>query len=236
MPIILHPSSERKTEQKNGMISLMTFDDEHSNPELTNFGLMVRLNDVRYSSSDETPDFVMMKNMEIIHIVIEGGMRYFDSSGNEGLIQPNISKLLSAGKGIYSGLKRIETIDSARIIEIQILPDKMNKSTRHEHRLFDVRFRENDFQLIAAPEGVQQSLPIAQNAFISIGKFDAERVVRYSTKNETHGMYFYLISGSLTIGGLKVLSGDGVGISDFDRVEFKTETASEIIVIELPMN
>lgn len=236
MPIILHPASERKVEQNHGIISRMTFDDEHSNPELTNFGLMVRLNDVQYSPSDETPDFVMQKNMEIIHIVIDGGMQYFDSSGNEGLIQPNISKLLSAGKGIYSGLKRIDKIDRSRIIEIQILPDKVNQLTRHVHRLFDIRFRENDFQLIAAPGGVQQSLPINQNAFISIGKFDQDRVVRYSSKNENHGIYFYLINGSLTIGGLKVLSGDGVGISDFDRVEFKTETDSEILVIELPMN
>lgn len=236
MPIILHPSSERKTEKTASSVSRITFDDDHSNPELTNFGLLVRLNDITLNDSEQSPQMTMNKNIEIIHLVLKGSIHYFDSNGNDGILQPEFSKLLSAGTGIYSGLKNHLTNESSRFLEIHILPDVINKTPKHEKRDFDTRFRTNDFQLIAAPNGVQQSLPVAQQSFISSGKFEADQVFRYSSKDEKNGIYFYVISGNITIGGLRAESGDGIGISEFDRVEIKTERETELLVIEVPMH
>jgi hypothetical protein len=87
------------------------------------------------------------------------------------------------------------------------------------------------------PGPSEEGLWIYQDAWLSMGKFDAGFRVDYSIQKNGNGAYVMVVNGSFDIDGHLLNKRDAIGISGTDRFSFTCkEEGSELLVIEVPMN
>ncbi len=235
MPLILHPADERIRIKTDYSEMVQTFNPESVMPELSYFGILTSLAEVTMFPGSGKKEMERLKNAETVTIVLEGKTEFFDSSGNTGIFGNDEVQVVSSGSGIYVGKHNYSENESLRFIEFQILPNEINLLPSVNKKAFNTSLRHNKFQLLAAPVGSAETAQINQNAFVFSGKFSKENPVQYASQDSENGMYFFMISGEATIGGITIKTGDGLGVSEYDKVEILPQTEIEILVIEVPM-
>jgi redox-sensitive bicupin YhaK (pirin superfamily) len=96
--------------------------------------------------------------------------------------------------------------------------------------------RKNKFHQIVSPYSSDEGVWIHQKAWFHIGKFDKGVETEYSLKSKGNGVYVFILSGDVTSDGISLNERDGLGIWEFEKLLFKADTNSEILLIEVPMN
>ncbi len=79
-------------------------------------------------------------------------------------------------------------------------------------------------------------MKINQDARISRIDLDAGKHFEYKTKSAQHGVYVMLISGKASVQEQELNQRDALGVWETDAFEIHAEEASEVLLIEVPMN
>ncbi len=209
------------------------------NPGKQNFGALRVLNDdvIRGGAGfGEHPH----QNMEIITIPLQGSLKHKDSMSNTWIpLHTGEVQVMSAGSGVYHSERNNSPTDFINLFQLWIIPDKMNIDPAYDQKRFEKEDRHNRLQTLVtshADEEDQSSLKINQDARISRIDLDAGKSFEYKTKSGQHGVYVMLISGKASIQEQELNQRDALGVWDTDAFEVKAEEASEVLLIEVPMN
>lgn len=173
-------------------------------------------------------------NMEIITIPLSGKLEHRDSMGNTGIISKGEVQVMSAGTGIQHSEKNQSHDEVLKLLQIWVFPDKKNVEPRYDQRAFDLDANKNQLINIVSPMGQGDGLHIHQDAWFHLGKLDKGTRINYDLKGKEHGVYAFVIDGSLTINGEKMDRRDGVGLTDVDRLEIIVEDEAELLLMEVP--
>ena len=57
----------------------------------------------------------------------------------------------------------------------------------------------------------------------------------YELKDTKNGVYFFVIEGSVTVAGQKLNRRDGLGVSETESIDLKTDSVTKLLVMEIPM-
>ena len=57
----------------------------------------------------------------------------------------------------------------------------------------------------------------------------------YKLKDKKNGVYFFVIEGTVTVAGQKLNRRDGLGVSETEVIEIKTDSKTKLLVMEIPM-
>ena len=174
-------------------------------------------------------------NMEIVTIPLEGALEHKDSMGNQGRIQAGDVQAMSAGTGVFHSEFNGNAAEDCRLLQIWVFPNQKNVAPRYDQKTFLPEGRANQFQVLVGPDGSDGAMNIHQNAWFSLGQFDAGRAENYAVKWAGNGVYAFLISGAATIGGQKLNRRDAVGIWETVGFDIKMEENSELLLIDVPM-
>ena len=68
-----------------------------------------------------------------------------------------------------------------------------------------------------------------------MGNLDKGTSIVYNRKKEGNGLYVFVIKGSVKVDGQQLEERDGLGITDFDKVNFEATEDNEILLMEVPM-
>ncbi len=232
----IFPSSSRGKAEHGWLHSRFTYSfAEYYNPERMGFGTLRVLND-DIIEPDKGFGMHPHNNMEIITIPLSGSLEHRDSMGNGSVIHSGEVQVMSAGTGIMHSEFNPSKSEKVNLFQIWIMPNKKNVVPRYDQKAFDPSQKMNTFQLLVAPEGYENALFIYQDAFISIGRFDAGITSSYNLKKEGNGLFLFVISGTVEIGG-KILQGrDAAEISSTSIVDANFPGFSEILLIDVPMS
>ncbi len=74
-----------------------------------------------------------------------------------------------------------------------------------------------------------------QDVWFHIGKLDAKNTLSYNLKKPGNGIYFFVIDGNLNVEGTELSARDALGITETDEITLTANTASEFLIIEVPM-
>ncbi len=174
-------------------------------------------------------------NMEIITIPLAGQLEHRDSMGNTGIISKGEVQVMSAGTGIQQSEKNKNANEVLKLLQIWVFPNKKNVEPRYGQQAFDLDASKNKLVNIVSPMGSSEGLNIHQNAWFHLGKLDKDTNITYDLKDKTNGVYVFLIDGEVTVNGQQLEKRDAIGISDTDKLEIKTTSDSEILLLEVPM-
>jgi quercetin 2,3-dioxygenase len=236
MKTIVHKSTERGHADHGWLNAHHSFSfASYHDPSKVHFGLLRVLNDDIVAPGK---GFGMHPhdNMEIVTIPLKGTLEHKDSMGNIGMIKPNEIQAMSAGSGLMHSEYNHSQTDEINLLQIWVFPKERNIKPRYDQKIFSEADKQGKFKLIVAPERSDDVMWINQDAYFSIGKFDAASSQEYKIKHKGNGTYVFVIEGGATIDGQKLGKRDAMGISETDKFNIDIDAGSEILIIDVPMN
>jgi len=204
------------------------------NPDRMHFGALRVLNDdtVQAGMGFGTHPH---DNMEIITIVLEGELEHKDSMGTGSVISPGEVQVMSAGTGITHSEFNHSQNNEVRFLQIWVFPDKKNVAPRYGQAKFEDEEMSGKWRTVVSPDGAENTLWIHQQAWFSLGTFEADTKISYQLKKADSVVYMFLISGEVTVGGETLISRDGLCLESIDSdITMKTNKQSKILVMEIP--
>lgn len=235
MKTILHKAEERGFQNHGWLVANHSFSfANYYHPDKIHFGALRVLND----------DFVAAgmgfgmhphANMEIITIPLTGELHHRDSMGNFGAIKKGEIQVMSAGTGIQHSEFNGSEEKAVTLLQIWVIPYKMNVEPRYDQIKISEKAVENEFQQIISPNSDDDGSWIHQYSWFHLGNFTEENNRTYQLKKSGNGVYVFVISGSVKIEENQLNQRDALGIWDTEKFEMEISENSEILLIEVPM-
>ena len=235
MNIMIHKSKSRGHANHGWLDTYHTFSfGMYHEPSRIHFGMLRVLND----------DFVIggagfgkhtHDNMEIISIPLQGSLAHSDSTGNEGVISTGDVQIMSAGSGIQHAEYNASETELVNFLQLWIIPKEKNIQPRYDQLSFTKEQLRNQLRPIVSATEKEGTLWINQDAELYLGEFDASIEISHDIKSANHGIYLFVIEGSLTIGDITLNKRDGIGIYDTDSVLATVHKHSKLLLIEVPI-
>ena len=177
------------------------------------------------------------ENMEIVSIPLEGDLEHKDDMGNRTVIKEGDIQVMSAGTGVVHSEKNHNNDREVKFLQIWLFPNKRNVEPRYDQISMDTSLEHNQWHKVLTPKPTEGTVWIHQDAYFSIGRFDAGTETKYILNQPGHGVYLFLLEGSATVDGQELDRRDGLGVTD--TREFSLTTGPEgarILAMEVPMS
>jgi redox-sensitive bicupin YhaK (pirin superfamily) len=235
MKTTLHKANSRGNANHGWLQSYHTFSfANYYNPERMNFGALRVLNDdtVQAGMGFGTHPH---RDMEIISIPLEGDLEHKDSMGNTTVIKNGDIQVMSAGTGVQHSEYNKNRDSLVKFLQIWVIPNKQGVTPRYDQITLNPADRTNKLQQILSPNPKDAGVWIHQNAWFHIGDLEAGFKTIYNLHKKGNGVYAFLLSGKMNIGGQELETRDGFGIWDTDSFEISATENSEVLFMEVPM-
>ena len=206
------------------------------NPARMSFGTLRVLND---DSIDAGMGFGKHPhdNMEIITIPLEGALEHQDSMGNKAVIKHGEIQVMSAGTGIIHSEYNKSDEEILKLLQIWIIPNKINVSPRYQQIVLNIDDRKNKLQQILSPKEKDEGVWIHQDALFHIGDFENNFELNYQLKKEGNGIYIFIIKGDFVINEEKLDTRDAIGFTNTSNISIKSlNNDASLLIIEVPMS
>lgn len=233
---VLHPAQSRGAANHGWLKSFHSFSfANYYNPQKMHFGVLRVLNDDEVAPSMGFGTHPH-DNMEINSIPLSGELKHKDSMGNEAIIKTGEIQVMSAGTGIQHSEFNASTSDPVKFLQIWLFPNKKNVAPRYDQILLPDLATRNELHQVLSPHAEDAGVWIHQNAWFHMGTFDAGTAQSYTLKDARHGLYLFMIEGSIEIEGETLGARDAIGLSDLNEVSFtSTSENTRVLLMEVPM-
>ncbi len=234
MKTILHKAYTRGAANHGWLNSYHTFSFAgYYNAERMNFGALRVLNDDTVAGGmgfGKHPH----DNMEIVSIPLSGDLEHNDTTGRHEIIKQGDVQIMSAGSGIAHSEKNANHNEEVKFLQIWVMPKERNITPRYEQKSFPLKNRKNILQTVVAPDN-KEAIWINQNAWFTLGSFDAAASTNYTLHNTKSGVYVFVIKGDVTVDGIALQERDGLGITEAEVLNITANTDTEFLLMEVPM-
>jgi redox-sensitive bicupin YhaK (pirin superfamily) len=212
-----------------------SFADYH-NPERMGFGKLRVINDDVVAPGEGFATHPH-DNMEIISIPIRGVLRHQDSMGNQHVIETGDIQIMSAGSGLTHSEYNASDKDPVNFLQIWVRPKQLNIEPRYGQKSFAPADRHNAFQVVISPDQNDPStIWINQDAWFVLADFDKGFSDVYPWHASGNGVYVFVISGEVIVGGEVLAARDAIGVSDANTLGIRAIDDSRLLLIEVPMS
>jgi redox-sensitive bicupin YhaK (pirin superfamily) len=93
----------------------------------------------------------------------------------------------------------------------------------------------NSFLTVVSPIEGDNMMWINQDAFFSLGTFDADSKASYKIQHPGNGAYVFFIEGQGVLDDTVLANRDAVGVYDTEELEIDFKKNSKVLIIEIPM-
>lgn len=172
------------------------------------------------------------RDMEIFSYVLEGTLEHRDSLGNQAQVKPGQIQVMSAGAGVKHSEFNPSKSERLQILQVWILPDRANLKPRYAEWTPTPEQLAAPKVLIISEDGRGGSAQISQDAAV----YRVKSAVAGSVGHDLaagRGLWFQLIAGSVTIGGLTLEPGDAVSSEEAGWYEFVAPGPMEALLFDL---
>lgn len=235
MKTVLHKSNERGHADHGWLKAYHTFSfASWYNPEQVHFGMLRVLNDDTVAPGTGFGRHPH-DNMEIVTIPLKGELKHSDSTGGSGIIKAGEVQIMSAGKGVFHSEMNPSQDEAVSLLQTWVFPKERNIEPRYDQRAFPKEERLGKLRVVVSPDEKDGGMWINQDAWYSLGSFDAETTIDYTMHKPGNGVYIFVIEGSVEAAGQKADKRDGLGVWDAETFPVKIGAGSELLLIEVPM-
>lgn len=237
MKYVLHPASSRGVANHGWLQSAHSFSfGSYYNPERMNFGALRVLNDDLVSPSMGFGTHGH-RDMEIVSIPLSGSLKHRDSMGNEAIIKSGEVQVMSAGTGIEHSEMNASSTAPVSFLQLWIIPRERSVTPRYDQITLNPENNLNRWDQILSPNADDAGVWVHQDAYMFLSKLEADTELSYSLKHpETHGVYLFVLEGSITIEDIELNSRDAIGITKTDLFQVLSKNEASLLVIEVPMD
>lgn len=235
MKKIVRRSNERGKGEYGWLSTRYSFSfGEWHDPSRMGFGALRVLNDDTIAPISGFP-MHSHRDMEIITIVTSGILTHKDNLGHVGSLGRGEVQAMSAGDGITHSEYNASPTESLSLFQLWITPARRIGAACYAQASFPNLQNDKGLSFIAGPEGSGAALTIAQDAYVLRAAFDSKVPFSYRLHKEGHGLFAFVIEGTVHIAGETLATRDAIAISEMNAVEFSTESEADLLLIEVPL-
>lgn len=173
------------------------------------------------------------RDMEILTYVISGAIEHRDSMGNRSVISAGEVQRMTAGLGITHSEFNPSAAEELHLLQIWIKPQQRGLVPSYESRRIGVHDQPGEWQLVASPDGRDDSLQIHQDAFLHAIQLLPNQQSQRGQLGK-RGAWVQVISGGVNVGDFDLSAGDGLALSQMDRIEFVAGSSGcELLMFDL---
>ncbi len=232
MKKILHPNSERGAGEHGWLSTRYSFSfNTWYDEEKMGFGTLRVLNDDVIAGGQGFGRHGH-RDMEIITIVMQGALAHQDSIGNQYVVNEGDVQVMSAGTGVMHSEQNHLEDTSLELFQLWVEPKQLSIEPRYLQKHYDFKSVTNgSVELVG--EG---SLSINQDAFITYASYKKSEEYTYQLHDSTHGIFIFVIEGSLVVGGETLGKRDALGVCETGEIKVTSKEDTTFLVIEVPMD
>lgn len=252
MKTVLHTSASRGRADHGWLNSSHSFSfAQYYDAERMGFGALRVLNDDKVAGGGGFPPH-SHQNMEIVSIPLVGDLEHKDNMGHAEVIRQGDIQIMSAGTGVVHSEFNHSASEPVHFLQIWIIPDRQNVEPRYAQRTFSPEQRLNQWQRVIVPMSETateqtEALGIYQNGYFSLTQLEAGKKLDYKlqavfsektsekTAEKSHGTYFFVLSGEVSIADHTLKSRDALGVWETNEIEISAKENTEILAIEVPL-
>ena len=233
MPVQLHPSDAR------GKANHGWLDTRHSfsfarwyNPEHMGIGPLRVLNQDVITGGSGFPTHGH-RDMDIVSIVLQGGLQHKDSEGNVAVIRPGEVQRMSAGTGVTHSEMNHYADEVTEFLQIWVVPDQRGMPPSYEQMALNPVVNDGQpLPVLASPRGKNGGIGLHQDVTMLGGEIKAGVSVTYELKEGRLG-YFHMPKGSVKVGNLAVQEGDGLYLAGPEILQFTATEDGYMLLFDL---
>ncbi len=234
MKLELYKGNERGITELDWLKSHHSFSFNHyNNPERNGFGALRVLNDDTVAPGQGFGAHPH-RDMEIVTIVLAGALEHADSMGHVEVIPAGDIQRMSAGKGIYHSEYNHSEKDPVHFLQVWVQTKERGITPSYEQRTFPSGDRKNKLVRVVSGHKGNGSVYIHQDGSFYLGNLEKGVTVTHNMENPQAGVFVFVINGEIEIGGKRLKTADGAGITEADKIDIKANLNSEVLVIEVP--
>jgi len=203
------------------------------NPEKIQFGTLRVLNDDTIAAGEGFGTHPH-DNMEIITIPLSGDLEHKDNMGNSGVIRKGEIQVMSAGTGIQHSEFNHNQEKDLKLLQIWVFPNQRGVEPRYDQ--IKLPEKENELVQIVSPSRDDEGTWIHQDAWFHLGNLKKGWQGTYQFKGKNHGVYAFLIDGTVQIEDQELQKRDALGISESKEFKITASEDSTLLLMEVPMN
>jgi|SaaInlStandDraft_1057018.scaffolds.fasta_scaffold42759_3 quercetin 2,3-dioxygenase len=175
------------------------------------------------------------RDMEIVTIPLEGDLKHQDSLGNGTVIRSGEIQVMSAGTGIQHSEFNPNQDRDVKLLQIWVKPSLNGVKPRYDQITLDNSGEKNAFRQIVSPDQEDEGVWVNQQTWFDLGDFNARTEVEFPIRGDNHGVYLFVIEGSVKIAGQVLERRDGFGVWDVEKLDLMIEENSRVLAITVPM-
>ena len=146
-------------------------------------------------------------NMEIISYMVSGALEHRDSMGNTAVIRPGEVQRMSAGTGVRHSEYNHSPTETAHLIQIWILPEKLGIQPSYEQKSFANQLERGGMVLAASKNGETGSVSLNQDIKLWVLK-SAAAGEQNLAMNPERKYWLQVVRGKADVGGQSLNPGD----------------------------
>lgn len=203
---------------------------EYYNEKNINFGVLRVMNDDLIASHTGFSPHPH-RDMEIISYVVKGKLSHKDSIGNESVLERGEVQYMSAGTGImHSELNKHD--EELRILQIWILPDKLNYKPNYGNYKFKWEDRVNKFLHFVSGQKGNAPIKINQDVNFYVTELFENKEIDFEIKQRRQAYVVQIEGKSLINNEIELKEKDGLETIG-ESLKIKAIEKSHILIIEM---
>ena len=237
MNIEIHENEERWYFNQKWIKSYFSFSyADYHNHKRPWFGKLLVLNEDHVQPGEWFPARPH-KDMEIISIPLEWELHHKDSLWNDNIVKKSWVQSISTGIWVSHSEFNGHDDEVLKVLHIWIESENHSGEPIYEHKKYLKKERLNTWQTLASWDPKDNANTLFQDAYISRINITQREVVAYKKRNPLHGVYYFVIDGSIKIDSHKLKSKDAAWVNDEQEEHLIIGNAeeSDVIAIEVPM-
>lgn len=172
------------------------------------------------------------RDMEILTYVVEGGLAHKDSMGTSSIIHAGEVQIMSAGTGITHSEFNASSTDSVHLLQIWILPNQKSLQPRYDQKFFSEADKQDKLCLVVSPHEEDGSVLIHQDLNLYATVLNAGKQVEHPLDSNRYA-WIQVVKGDILLNGQPLTAGDGVAMSEADKIVLEGKSKSEVLLFDL---
>ena len=230
--ITVRRSGERHHDRRRKHEVWLTFDaKDRTDPLADGFGALQVLDEDRLSPGADLsrrPD----RDAEIVIYVCGGALAYDDSTGRAGVIQAGEFRRTTARHGRRQHETNASRRDWAHVFQIWLGATQGAVDRGHEQKRFSTADRRGELCVVASPDARRGSLRLDQDAVLYSAVLEPGRHVVHEL-SQRRSAWLHIVQGEVTLDGIVLTTGDGVGVTAERAVSLTARLQTEILLLDL---
>ncbi len=198
------------------------------------FGALTLLEEVCFQPGEGFSGSIS-QDEEVITLMLGGALVHKNAAGALEILPDGGIQLVAAGDGILFSEFNPSAKQTARYLRIGFHAPAQSRLRRYEQVAGPGLYESNQLTLVARRWQGPLSLTLDLHAWVWLGKYDTQQVLRYSVQKQGNGLYGYLVDGQLRVDDQWLQSGDHFAVADSAELVMETKGNTRFVLLEVPI-